>query len=91
MSNSTKLYFFYSDWCQLCRLVQPRVDKLQEMFHETVDFEYSNIESDEESAKTYDIRSLPTLVLIQNGNIVWRKVGEFSEEALTTVLTHFVD
>lgn len=73
-SEKTVLVDFYADWCGPCKMLSPIVDEVAEE-KEDIKFVKINVDESQETAFKYQIMSIPTLVVIQNGNEVKRSVG----------------
>ena len=58
---------FWSAWCQPCKAFAPKVDTLDEEF-EDIDFISIDIDQVPSLAQKYKVRSLPTLLIIDNGH-----------------------
>lgn len=74
-ANAPVLVDFYADWCAPCKMVAPLIDeiahtKVGRMLVVKVDTDHAP-----EVAMKYEIRSIPTLILFQNGNEVERSLG----------------
>lgn len=66
-----KLLKFYADFCNPCRVLTTMLDGFDACPMEKV-----NIDLDADRTSQYSIRSIPTLVLIDdNGNELWRHSG----------------
>jgi len=65
---------FWSTWCQPCKAFAPKVASLDEEFND-VDFISIDIDQVPSLAQKYKVRSLPTLLIIENGNEVNRIEG----------------
>ncbi len=65
---------FWSTWCQPCKMFAPKVDSLDEEF-EDIDFISIDIDQVPSLAQKYKVRSLPTLLIIDNGNEFQRIEG----------------
>ena len=65
---------FWAPWCGPCRMVSPIVDQIAE---ETTAFAVGKINVDEEPelAKQFGVMSIPTLVVVKNGQVVRQEVG----------------
>lgn len=73
-SEKPVLVDFYADWCGPCKMLSPIVD---EVANEKEDIKVCRINIDEEQdvAVEYGIMSIPTLVVIKNGEEAKRSVG----------------
>lgn len=73
-NKETVLIDFYADWCGPCKMLSPIVD---EVAKETDNIKVVKINVDEtqDIADQYDIMSIPTLVVIKNGQEKNRSVG----------------
>ena len=72
---------FYADWCGPCQKLSPIVDKFAEE-HSEIKVVRIDIDAQEELADRYNIRSIPTLVVIENGEEINRVIGLVSEEKI---------
>ena len=70
---------FWASWCGPCRMVVPIVE---EIARERSDIKVGKVNVDEEPelAMRYNVMSIPTLVVIQNGEEVNKSVGLVSKE-----------
>ncbi len=77
---------FSANWCGPCRMVAPVVEKLS---HDLAnDFVIGTVDIDASPilAEAFDVHSIPTMVLFQNGKAVARVTGFQSEPQLRTFL-----
>ena len=93
LESSTKPVFldFWADWCGPCRMLAPTFDRLAEKYGEQVTFAKVNVDELPEIANKFEIRSIPTLVLLQGGNVVEKVVGLRSEQELAQVLGRYAN
>ena len=87
--NSGKTVFvdFYADWCPPCKKLSPIIEEIaDENTNEDLLFVRINIDDEENLANKYGIQSIPTLVLIQNGEEVDRSVGFIDKESIKEFL-----
>ena len=80
-SEKKVLIDFYADWCGPCQKLSPIVDKFAEE-HSEIKVVRIDIDAQEELADRYNIRSIPTLVVIENGEEINRVIGLVSEEKI---------
>lgn len=71
---------FYADWCGPCKVLAPKLDELAAA--ETGHVLFAKVDTDHAPsiATRYAIRSVPTVVLFQDGEEVGRSVGIMMDE-----------
>jgi len=82
---------FWADWCGPCRMLGPTFERLAEKYGEQVTFAKINVDELPDVANKFAVRSIPTLVLLKEGNVVEKLVGLRSEQELTQVLSRYVN
>jgi thioredoxin 1 len=80
-SGKALLVDFYADWCGPCKAVAPSLQKLSD---ERTDLTVVSVDVDAEqrAAAQFMVRSIPTLVLLKDGQVQGIKVGALSLEQL---------
>ena len=76
---------FWAPWCGPCRMVGPIVDEIAE---ERKDVLVGKVNVDEEMAlaSQFQVMSIPTLVVLKNGQVVDRVVGARPKDAIVSLL-----
>ena len=76
LKNSEKplLIDFYADWCGPCRMVSPIIDEIADE-RDDISVGKINVDDEQELAAEFEVYSIPTLVVIKNGEIVNRASG----------------
>ena len=76
---------FWAPWCGPCRMVSPIVD---EIAGERKDILVGKVNVDEEMAlaSQFQVMSIPTLVVLRNGQVVSRTVGARPKDAILSLL-----
>ena len=76
---------FWAPWCGPCRMVSPIVDEIAE---ERKDVLVGKVNVDEEMAlaSQFQVMSIPTLVVLRNGQVVNRVVGARPKDAIVSLL-----
>ena len=73
-SDKPVLLDFFASWCGPCRMVGPILDEIAEE-REDIKVCKVNIDEQPELAHRYRIMTIPTLMVLKNGNIVEQSVG----------------
>ncbi len=66
---------FYADWCAPCRMQATEVDKFAEKYGGEIKVGKINIDQEEFLAQLYDVTAVPTLISMENGDIIEKSVG----------------
>ena len=66
---------FWASWCAPCRALAPAFEKLAEKYSNDVLLAKVNVDEAPEVAERYGIRSVPTVLLLQEGRVVEQLVG----------------
>ena len=84
-SNIPVLLDFYADWCGPCKMQAPIVDQLAE---EMPDVQFCKINIDEEMllAVKNQVASIPTIMVVKNGEITYRQPGLLQKEELAALI-----
>ena len=84
-SDKQVLLDFWATWCGPCRMVSPIVDEISE---ERRDIKVGKINVDEqmELAQQFRIVSIPTLVVMKDGQIANKAVGAMPKEDILALL-----
>ena len=84
-SEKPVLVDFYADWCGPCQMLSPIVDEVAE---ERDDIKVGKINVDEqmELAQKYGVMTIPTLLVIKNGEIVNKHIGALPKSGVIELL-----
>ncbi len=74
-SETPVLVDFWAEWCGPCRMLGPVIESLSEDFAGRVRVAKVDVDSNQEVAARYGIRSIPTVILFDKGQIVHTFVG----------------
>lgn len=65
---------FGATWCAPCKLIEPKLEKMKEEFPQ-VQFRKIDVDDEYEMAEKYQIKSVPTVILLKDGLEVFRITG----------------
>ena len=81
-STQPVLVDFWAEWCGPCKMLAPLLDELAKEYDGRVRIGKVNIDEHQELAARYGIRSIPTLLLFQAGQVADQMVGLRSKRDL---------
>ena len=85
-SQKTVLIDFWASWCGPCRMMSPVVDEIAQSQEETLKVGKVNIDENQELAEKYGVMSIPTFIVIKNGQETARTVGVQSKEEIMKLI-----
>jgi|TARA_B100000315_G_C14042882_1_gene348377 thioredoxin 1 len=77
---------FWASWCSPCKILAPVVEEMAEDYVGRVKVGKLNIDENPKTAAHYAIRSIPTLLLFKDNEMVEQIVGVQSKETLQKLL-----
>lgn len=86
--NDTKpvIVDFHALWCGPCKVQSPILKELATELGDRVRVIKIDVDQNQQLAGLYQIRSVPTLIVFKNGQILWRNSGVVSKNQLLGVL-----
>jgi thioredoxin len=76
-SNVPVLVDFYADWCGPCHAIDPTIEALSNEFEGKIKFVKVDVDANQEVASRYEIMSIPTIMLFENGKVEDSIVGAY--------------
>jgi thioredoxin 1 len=73
---------FWAEWCGPCRAIAPTLDEIAKAYDGRVKIIKLNIDQNQETPMKYGVRSIPTLMMFKNGQLVDSKVGALPRSTL---------
>ena len=83
--EKTVLVDFYAEWCGPCKMLSPIIDEIAK---ENTDIKVVKVNVDEaqDLAMRYQVMSIPTLVIIKNGQQINKSVGLRDKEEIINMI-----
>jgi thioredoxin 1 len=73
---------FWATWCPPCKIVGPIVEEIAEEMEGKVKVCKVNVDENQQTAQSYGIKAIPTLMLFKNGSAVKTLVGAHPKEEI---------
>ncbi|MDH3729652.1 MAG: thioredoxin [Acidimicrobiia bacterium] len=89
-SSKPTLVDFWAEWCGPCRMIAPVLDEVAATHGEQITIAKLNVDENPQSAMSYDVMSIPTLIVFQDGVEKKRIVGARPKDAILADLSEFI-
>ena len=84
--NKPVVVDFHALWCGPCKVQSPILKEVASELGDRVRVIKIDVDQNDEIANRYQIRSVPTLMIFKNGNLLWKHSGVVSKNQLVSVL-----
>ncbi|MGC3977832.1 MAG: thioredoxin [Paludibacteraceae bacterium] len=82
LKGKTMLVDFWADWCMPCKMMAPILNDLAADLSENHFVAKLDVDKNQSTAQKYNVRSIPTLILFENGKEINRFVGVKTKDFL---------
>jgi len=85
-SEKPTLVDFYATWCGPCKMMGPILESVAKEVGDDAKILKVDIDKNMDAAREYGVRSVPTLILFKEGEIVWRQAGVSQKNLLVETI-----
>ena len=82
VNNGVVLVDFWAEWCGPCRMIAPMIEELASEYDGKATIGKLDVDNNQESSVKFGVRSIPTLLIFKDGEIVDRHVGAVGKDIL---------
>ncbi len=88
--DTLTLVDFFATWCGPCKMMHPVLEQLKADLGDSVRIIKIDIDKNEALTMQYGVQSVPTLMLFQNGELLWRDSGARPLEELKSLIAQYM-
>ena len=77
---------FWAVWCGPCKAIAPIVEEIANEYNGKVKVGKMDVDRNNQVAMRYGIRSIPTLLVFNNGEVVDQVIGNVGKESIESML-----
>jgi thioredoxin 1 len=85
-SDKPVLLDFWAEWCGPCKVIAPVLEQVADAYKDKIRIVKLNVDENQSTAAKFNIRSIPTLMLFNNGSVAAQKIGAVSKSQLVAFL-----
>ena len=85
-SETPVLVDFFATWCGPCQMLTPILKQVKDNLGERITIIKIDVDKNQELASKFQVRGVPTMMLYQNGEQLWRQSGVLSKEEIIKIV-----
>ena len=84
--NKPVLVDFFATWCGPCQALAPILIESKEELGDAVNIIKIDVDKNQEIAAHFQVKGVPTMMLFQNGKMLWRQSGVVSKNEIVSIV-----
>ena len=89
-STGISVVDFWAAWCGPCRMIAPIIDELHTEYEGKVNIGKVDIDNNQEVSMKFGVRSIPTILILKDGEVVDKQVGVTTKAKLAEKIEKFL-
>ncbi len=90
LAGGVSVVDFWAEWCGPCRLIGPIIEDLSVEYEGKATIGKVNVDDNPEVSLKYGVRSIPTILIIKDGEVVDKQVGVTTKANLAAKIAAYL-
>jgi thioredoxin 1 len=89
-SSQPVIVDFWAEWCGPCRMIGPIIEELAGEYKDTMKIGKLDVDSNQQTAIKYGVRSIPTVLFLKGGQVVDQIIGAVPKSVFVEKISKLV-
>ena len=89
-TNAIVVVDVWAEWCGPCRAMSPIIEELSSIYENKIVFAKLNVDKNPVTPSKYGISSIPTFLIIKNGQIMNSIIGAVTQEIFEETINEYL-